>query len=139
MIYIEDIWRGSILPFLLSDPPTCENASTVGSIRSTCHFLNNLLITWNPCADFHGYCLTHQPLYCYFHRIVNTIYDHAICHHITFESTLQRSLFWSFLREQMKKDQYFARYMYVVSGFKDCCETSISPRIDVVPPRLDMG
>ena len=139
MIYVEDVWKSAIVPFIASDPPSCEESHTIGELRSTCRFFHDLLTTWKPCIFRSGYCDTHQPLYCKFHGIVDTIYEHAKCHHITFENTLQRALFWAFLREQIKKPEYFARYMYVLSGFKDCCDKSISPRIEVVPPRLEMG
>ena len=134
MFYIEDIWRSKILTFLQPHPPSCESSQTISNLRSTSKFFYELLLHWKPCRVVDGYCETHQPLYCYFHDIVHTIYLNRQCHHITFESRLQRSIFWVFLREQLKTDKYFEKYMAVLTGFKDCCEKSISPRIEVIPP-----
>lgn len=141
----DDVWREYILPSLLTQRSTCENARILSSIRaSNKRLLELVAVKFHPCRFRYGtpYCQTHEPLFSYFHSIVVSLTaGNSFGHldHITFRNAFEREIFWSFVQNRIRSnDAATPNYIQVLRLYKDCCHSGISRRIERVPQAQQM-
>lgn len=132
-----EIWKHCIIPYLVDDTSNCKNAVAVAGLRVCSRAHRQMLTFWKPCVyTSMPFCVTHKPLYNFFHKIVTALCDRNPSfntNHVMFEDELQRCLFWAFVKNQLRTSRDSTQYAYILSTYKNCCIHSISKRIEVIP------